>query len=76
MPRIYIDTDSGNWGIDDGNLVIVEAEDEEINELLEATSDSTITEMGKRLDREQNQVTLCPKCRTAFTGPITDHPCV
>ena len=52
--RIYIDTDTGTWGIDDGNLVIVEATGEIITELMEGVADSTVNEIGKRLDKEQN----------------------
>jgi len=52
--RIWIDTDTGTWGIDDGNLVIVEATGEIITELMEGMSDSEVIEIGKRLNKEQN----------------------
>lgn len=53
---IYVDTDSGSWGPDMGNLVFIEVPNDILDKWLEDGSpDSEIIEDAKRLNREQNQ---------------------
>lgn len=42
---IYIDTDSGTWGVGEGNIVFIEATNEECDAIMEM-SDSEIIAFG------------------------------
>jgi hypothetical protein len=44
---IYIDTDSGTWGVGESNLVIFDANGEELDFLSDDLSDSEIIAYGK-----------------------------
>jgi len=47
---IYIDTDSGTWGVGEGNLVVFDADGGEIASLM-GMSDREIIDFAKNKDR-------------------------
>lgn len=55
--QIYIDTDTGTWGVAESNLVIFDAAGDLLDRLVnEALSDSSICEIGLQAERDNQNM--------------------